>query len=56
MKFNKLENVIFIGDSAGANLLIGVCYWAILNNFPLPKGLVLCYPAVNCFSKDIARS
>lgn len=40
------ENVIFVGDSAGGNLLTGVVLRCIKNNIPLPNSLCLCYPAL----------
>ena len=40
----KLENVVLVGDSAGGSLILNICYWAIINNFPLPKGIVCIYP------------
>ena len=40
------ENIIFAGDSAGANLLMGVVLQCIHNNLPGPNFLTLFYPAM----------
>merc|ERR1719283_645258 len=40
------KNVIFVGDSAGGNLLTGVVLQCIKNDIPLPNALCLCYPAL----------
>ena len=40
------ENVIFAGDSAGANFVLGVTLQCIYNNIPGPNALSLFYPAM----------
>ena len=40
------KNVIFVGDSAGGNLLTGVVLQCLKNDIPLPNALCLCYPAL----------
>ena len=55
-EFKKIDNVVLFGLSAGGNLVLGVCYWAILNNLPLPKGVVVAFPALNCDNTKFTRS
>ena len=38
---------IFLGDSAGATLIMALTNWIILNDLKMPKCLILNYPAVD---------
>ena len=48
-KVLKLENynLVLTGDSAGGNICLAILNWLIMNQIPLPKGLLLCYPVCN---------
>ncbi|KAL4435826.1 hypothetical protein ABPG74_015794 [Tetrahymena malaccensis] len=48
----KINKIILAGDSAGANMSLGVCLLAHKHGIRQPDGLLLCYPAVN-LSTDI---
>lgn len=37
------KKIIFVGDSAGANLLLGMTLWASELDLPMPAGLFLAY-------------
>ncbi len=47
MKEVKLDKLILVGDSAGGNLALSLCYLAIENNVRIPDGICLIYPALN---------
>ena len=40
------ENIYFAGDSAGGNLVTGLCARCIDLDIPGPKGLILFYPSM----------
>ena len=46
MGFNT-DRIFLTGDSAGGSLAMGVTIWAIKNNFRVPDGVLLMYPALN---------
>lgn len=56
----SLESVIFIGDSAGGNLVFGVAFWLIENNIPGPDLLIGCYSAlrleIECYTPSFFKS
>ena len=42
----KPRQIVAIGDSAGANLLVGLTSWCVINNVRKPDSLLLFYPAM----------
>lgn len=43
----KDYELILTGDSAGGNICFGVLNWLLMNKLKPPKGMMVCYPAVN---------
>lgn len=56
----KKYDLVFTGDSAGGNICLTLLNWILMNKLPLPKGLLLCYPAcylnLNFFSPSHLHS
>jgi acetyl esterase/lipase len=51
----KLDKIILVGDSAGGNLCLSLCYFLIYHNKRLPTALFLAYPGkliTNSFSDE----
>lgn len=42
----ELQNIILIGDSAGGNLILSLCYLLIVHNKRLPDLVIPAYPAL----------
>ena len=41
------KRIILAGDSAGANMCLGIAFLCIKHNVRAPDGLLICYPALN---------
>lgn len=57
-KVLKLQNyqMVLTGDSAGGNICLAILNWLILNQMPVPKGVLLCYPVCNLDDKVFTPS
>lgn len=42
-----VHRIVLVGDSAGGNLCLSVALRALRDNYRVPDGLMLCYPAVD---------
>lgn len=47
---------VIVGDSAGGNLALALCYLIIKSGLPPPNGIVLAYPALNLNDKSFSPS
>ena len=43
----KKYKLVFVGDSAGGNLVCVLTSWLIMNNLMLPESIILNYPALS---------
>jgi len=52
----KPENILFIGDSSGGNLILSLTCLLITKNIQIPNSLFLIYPALKINIKDLCIS
>lgn len=52
----KLKNIILVGDSAGGNLALSLCYILIMKNIRLPNAIFLAYPALKLSINPLSLS